>query len=59
MWDLSSLIRYQTCTPPAFAAQSLNHWTTREVLISLLINRMNLITNTKKMCRLKIQSNRT
>ena len=30
MWDLSSLTRDRTCTP-AVEAQSLNHWTTREV----------------------------
>ena len=31
MWDLSSLIRDQTCTP-CIERWSLNHWTTREVL---------------------------
>ena len=30
MWDLSSLTRDQT-RPPALEAQSLNHWTAREV----------------------------
>ena len=32
MWDLSSLSRDQPM-PPALEAQSLNHWTTREVTI--------------------------
>ena len=31
MWDLSSTTRDGT-VPPALGAQSLNHWTTREVL---------------------------
>ena len=34
MWDLSSLTRAEP-VPPAVEAQSLNHWTTREVLLSL------------------------
>ena len=34
MWDLSSLTRDQTHAPKV-EAQSLNHWTTREVPIPL------------------------
>ena len=31
MWDLSSPSRDRTHAPPALEAQSLNHWTAREV----------------------------
>ena len=39
MWDLISLTGDQTCAPYSVEAQSLNHWTTREVQAGLLINR--------------------
>ena len=36
MWDFSSSIRYRTCTP-CIGRQSLNRWTTREVLGSTFL----------------------
>ena len=39
MWDLSPLTRDRTCAP-ALEAQSLNHWTTREVPRTLLFIRL-------------------
>ena len=37
IWDLSSLTRDQTC-PPCMGRQSLNHWTTGEVMQRFLFN---------------------
>ena len=36
MWDFSSPVRYRTCTA-CIGRQSLNHWTTREVLGSTFL----------------------
>ena len=37
MWDLSSLTRDRT-DAPCIEARSLNHWTAREVLCSVLMH---------------------
>ena len=37
MWDFSSLTRDRTWGPPAVEAQSLNHWTAREISRSVLL----------------------
>ena len=46
LWDISSCIRDQT-HPPAWEAQNLNHWTTREVPLLLLLKSLLLSPLTK------------
>ena len=43
MWDLSSLTRDKR-TPPALGAQSLNHWTAREVQLGVYENQLGDVT---------------
>ena len=40
LWDLSSQIRDQTCTP-SIGRQSLNHWTTRDILWNMFFKLQN------------------
>ena len=40
MWDLSSQIRGQTCTP-CIGMPSLNHWTTRDILWNMFFKLQN------------------